>query len=61
MFGVGIGVLRQMTDRVFRTPDQVEAALHTECISIVPVVLSEEQGLDWALSAVGQAFLVVEA
>jgi succinoglycan biosynthesis transport protein ExoP len=36
MFGVGIGVLRQMTDRFFRTPDQVEAALHTECISIVP-------------------------
>ena len=38
MFGVGIGVFRQMTDRVFRTTDQVEAALHTECISIVPCV-----------------------
>ena len=38
MFGVGISVFRQMTDRVFRTPDQVEAALHTECISIVPCV-----------------------
>ena len=38
MFGVGISVLRQMTDRFFRTPDQVEAALHTECISIVPCV-----------------------
>ena len=38
MFGVGISVFRQMTDRFFRTPDQVEAALHTECISIVPCV-----------------------
>jgi succinoglycan biosynthesis transport protein ExoP len=38
MFGVGISVFRQMTDRVFRTPDQVEAALHTECVSIVPCV-----------------------
>jgi polysaccharide biosynthesis transport protein len=38
MFGVGIGTIRQMSDRVFRTPDQVEAALHTECISIVPHV-----------------------
>jgi polysaccharide biosynthesis transport protein len=37
MLGVGIGVVRQMTDRVFRTTDQVEAALHAECISIVPV------------------------
>jgi polysaccharide biosynthesis transport protein len=38
MFGVGISVLRQLTDRLFRTPDQVEAALHTDCISIVPCV-----------------------
>ena len=38
MFGVGISVFRQMTDRFFRTTDQVEAALHTECISIVPRV-----------------------
>jgi succinoglycan biosynthesis transport protein ExoP len=38
MFGVGIGILRQMTDRFFRTTDQVEAALHTQCISIVPRV-----------------------
>jgi succinoglycan biosynthesis transport protein ExoP len=38
MFGVGIGTIRQMLDRGFRTPDQVEAALHTECISIVPHV-----------------------
>jgi polysaccharide biosynthesis transport protein len=38
MVGVGISVFRQMTDRVFRTPDQVEAALHTECVSIVPCV-----------------------
>jgi succinoglycan biosynthesis transport protein ExoP len=38
MLGVGISVMRQMTDRVFRTTDQVEAALRTECISIVPRV-----------------------
>ena len=36
MLGVGIGVLRQLTDRVFRTSDQVETALQVECISIIP-------------------------
>ena len=37
MFGFGIGVIRQLTDRVFRTADQVEAALQIECISIIPL------------------------
>ena len=36
-FGVGIGVFRQMTDRMFRTTDQVESALQIECISVVPM------------------------
>jgi succinoglycan biosynthesis transport protein ExoP len=44
MFGIGIGTMRQMSDRVFRTPDQVEAALHTECISIVPHVKRRKPG-----------------
>jgi succinoglycan biosynthesis transport protein ExoP len=38
MLGVGIGVFRHMTDRFFRTSDQVETALSIECISIVPHV-----------------------
>ena len=36
-FGFGIGVFRQMTDRMFRTTDQVESALQIECISVVPM------------------------
>jgi polysaccharide biosynthesis transport protein len=38
MLGVGVGAFRQMTDRCFRTTDQVESALQTECVSIVPRV-----------------------
>jgi len=34
--GLGLGVLRELMDRVFRTARQVEATLATDCISIVP-------------------------
>jgi len=36
--GLGIGVLRDLSDRVFRSTDQVESLLRTECIALVPLV-----------------------
>jgi polysaccharide biosynthesis transport protein len=34
--GVGIGLLRQIMDRVIRTEEQLEAALRTPCLALVP-------------------------
>jgi polysaccharide biosynthesis transport protein len=34
--GLGIGVLRDLSDRVFRSGDQVEGILKTDCISVLP-------------------------
>lgn len=36
IFGLGIGVLRDLWDRVFRTTEQVEKILHAPCITLVP-------------------------
>ena len=36
--GFGLGLLRDMADRVFRTSDQVASILHTDCIAVVPKV-----------------------
>ncbi|EHR01465.1 polysaccharide biosynthesis tyrosine autokinase [Bradyrhizobium sp. WSM471] len=36
--GVGLGLLRETMDRVFRTPDQLEAALRLPCLSVVPLL-----------------------
>jgi succinoglycan biosynthesis transport protein ExoP len=34
--GFGIGVLRDLSDRVFRSGDQVESILQADCISVLP-------------------------
>jgi len=36
--GSGLGLLRDIMDRVFRTGEQLEAALQTPCIALVPLV-----------------------
>lgn len=36
--GGGLGFVREMMDRVFRTPAQVEAALGLPCLSVVPLL-----------------------
>jgi succinoglycan biosynthesis transport protein ExoP len=36
--GGGLGLVREMMDRVFRTPGQVEAALGLPCLSVVPLL-----------------------
>lgn len=38
--GFGLGVLRDLYDRVFRTAEMVEAILDTDCVAIVPRVTS---------------------
>jgi succinoglycan biosynthesis transport protein ExoP len=38
IFGIGIGVLRDLWDRVFRTTEQVETILQTPCIALVPLL-----------------------
>jgi succinoglycan biosynthesis transport protein ExoP len=39
--GFGIGILRDLTDRVFRSNEQVESLLRTECIALVPLVTAK--------------------
>jgi succinoglycan biosynthesis transport protein ExoP len=41
-FGFGIGLLRDWSDRVFRTGDQVESLLQTGCIALVPLLTPDE-------------------
>jgi succinoglycan biosynthesis transport protein ExoP len=38
VLGLGLGFLREISDRVFRTGKQVEAQLGTECLAIVPTI-----------------------
>lgn len=36
--GVGIGMLRELSDRVIRSSEQVENLLHVDCVALVPAV-----------------------
>ena len=38
LLGFGIGMLRELSDRVFRTSGQIESLLKTGCIALVPVL-----------------------
>lgn len=40
LMGLGIGLLRDISDRVFRTAKQVETQLETDCVSVLPYVKS---------------------
>ena len=44
VLGLGLAMLREISDRVFRTGKQVEAQLKTECVAIVPMIKPERQG-----------------
>ena len=37
ILGGGLGILRDISDRVFRTPAQIEEHLRADCISLVPL------------------------
>jgi succinoglycan biosynthesis transport protein ExoP len=43
IFGIGIGLLRDWSDRVFRTSGQIESLLKTECITLVPLLTPQER------------------
>lgn len=36
--GFGMGVLRDLSDRVFRNSEQIESLLHTNCIALIPLL-----------------------
>ena len=38
VLGLGLAILREISDRVFRTGKQVEAKLNTECVAMVPMI-----------------------
>ncbi len=40
--GAGLGLLRDMMDRVFRTTAQIESILHLPCLSVVPRIKDTE-------------------
>jgi succinoglycan biosynthesis transport protein ExoP len=42
LIGVSIGVLREISDRVFRTPAQITDRLQADCIALVPLVKGGE-------------------
>jgi polysaccharide biosynthesis transport protein len=38
ILGAGVGILRDISDRVFRTRRQVEIELHTDCLAMLPFI-----------------------
>jgi succinoglycan biosynthesis transport protein ExoP len=42
MLGFGIGILRDLSDRAFRTSEQVESLLEADCIALVPLIGLQE-------------------
>ena len=40
--GFGIGVLRDMSDRVYRSGDQIESGLRIDCIALVPLLTADK-------------------
>ena len=55
-FGIAAGAWRDFADRVFRTRNQVEDLLRTECIAIVPLVKkAATQEVDGPLSKAAAA------
>ena len=43
ILGAGIGLLRHLSDRVFRTSEQVESLLQTSCLALLPFVTSDDE------------------
>src|SRR5262245_50338663 len=45
LLGAGLGALREMRDRGFRTREQVQSVLATECLALVPLVADRKRFL----------------
>ena len=63
ILGLGLGVLRDISDRVFRSTSQVEERIKADCISVVPLVTSapkpkEEQWPEDAGGLAGRRIIV---
>ena len=43
MLGVGLGALREIMDRRFRTREQVQSVLATECLALVPLLTDDRR------------------
>ena len=43
MLGVGLGALREIRDRKFRTREQIHSVLATECLALVPTVADRKR------------------
>jgi len=52
--GVGLGMLRDAMDRVFRTAKQVESELQIPCVALVPLVKDENAKQPWHQSILSQ-------
>jgi polysaccharide biosynthesis transport protein len=42
ILGLGLGMLRDLSDRRFRTSSQIEELLHTTCLATIPIVKAAE-------------------
>jgi polysaccharide biosynthesis transport protein len=42
ILGFGIGMIRDLSDRVFRTSEQVENLLETDCLALVPLLTDDD-------------------
>ena len=52
ILGFGVGLIREWSDRVFRTVEQVESLLRMDCIAVVPLLQSGETGKNTHSTAV---------
>ncbi|MGQ2184224.1 AAA family ATPase [Bradyrhizobium barranii] len=53
ILGLGLAILRDLSDRVFRTAEQVEAELNATCISLVPKISAGKPPRDTLDNRVG--------
>ncbi|WP_249156497.1 AAA family ATPase [Bradyrhizobium japonicum] len=53
ILGLGLAILRDLSDRVFRTAEQVEAELNAPCISLVPKISAGKTPRDISDDRVG--------
>ena len=52
--GFGLGMLRDLMDRVFRTSKQLEEELHVPCVAVVPLVKHGKTAQPWHETILGQ-------
>ena len=61
ILGFGIGMLRDLSDRVFRTSELVENLLRTNCIALVPLLEDGVTTAKWRRAEAGSAIAKLKA